>query len=354
MWVVHWGLLPRLPWRTWVCPCEGQVWRWWAARVAGVLAAPGAQESWQLGQQEIQCSRRIWQPVLANTLQYSCLENPHPHPGQRSLAVYRSQRVGHYQSNAAHIDARHFLPVAALPQWGLSVKVAHLLGLWGPWRCQVCRDMDCLHHRSYGPIRVVYRASCSWWSEGLSGQSFSVAPPVQALEGSLAWGPSLLFTESGTHRGPLTGVLLCRWACQSLKGAPCIGPNSVVQCVRCLMSQPLYCSAADAVVLGEGGYGDGSTPLHVTQQYHLASMAAWLSSTGISHHDLCPHIPSIHLSTVNSSPHPRIAPQSQTPAPSHCTFQGTCIPVQGMYGRSQDCLILIPFRLPQISCFTQP
>ena len=27
MWVVHWGLLLRLPWRTWVCPCEGQVWR---------------------------------------------------------------------------------------------------------------------------------------------------------------------------------------------------------------------------------------------------------------------------------------------------------------------------------------
>ena len=28
MWVVHWGLLLRLPWRTRVCPCEGQVWRW--------------------------------------------------------------------------------------------------------------------------------------------------------------------------------------------------------------------------------------------------------------------------------------------------------------------------------------
>ena len=28
MWIVHWGLLLRLPWRTWVCPCEGQVWRW--------------------------------------------------------------------------------------------------------------------------------------------------------------------------------------------------------------------------------------------------------------------------------------------------------------------------------------
>ena len=27
IWVVNWGLLLRLPWRTWVCPCEGQVWR---------------------------------------------------------------------------------------------------------------------------------------------------------------------------------------------------------------------------------------------------------------------------------------------------------------------------------------
>ena len=35
-----------------------------------------AQGSWWLGQQEIQCSRRVWHPVLANTLQYSCLENP--------------------------------------------------------------------------------------------------------------------------------------------------------------------------------------------------------------------------------------------------------------------------------------
>ena len=28
MWVLHWVLLLRLPWRTWVCPCEGQVCRW--------------------------------------------------------------------------------------------------------------------------------------------------------------------------------------------------------------------------------------------------------------------------------------------------------------------------------------
>ena len=27
MWVVHWGLLLRLPWRTWVCPSEGSMWK---------------------------------------------------------------------------------------------------------------------------------------------------------------------------------------------------------------------------------------------------------------------------------------------------------------------------------------
>ena len=81
-------------------------------------------------------------------------------------------------------------------------------------------------------------------------------------------------------------------------------------------------------------------------------MAAWLSSTGISHHSLLPHIPSICLSTVNSSPRPGIAPQSLNSSSQLLCLQGTCIPVQGMYGCSKNCLILIPFRLPQISCFT--
>ena len=54
--------------------------------------------------------------------------------------------------------------------------------------------------------------------------------------------------------------------------------------------------------------------MRVTQQYRLATMAAWLSSSGISHQDLLPHIPSICLSTVNSSPHPGMAPQSPNSA----------------------------------------
>ena len=50
-------------------------------------------------------------------------------------------------------------------------------------------------------------------------------------------------------------------------------------------------------------------PARMTQQYYLASMTAWLSSTGISHHDLLSHISLTGLSAVISSPHPEIAPQ---------------------------------------------
>ena len=90
----------------------------------------------------------------------------------------------------------------------------------------------------------------------------------------------------------------------------------------------------------------------MTQQYLLASMAAWLSSTGISHHNLLPHIPSIHLSTVNSSPCPGIAPQSLTSNSQSLCLLVICIPVWSLYGCGKDCLILIPFRLPQICSFT--
>ena len=62
----------------------------------------------------------------------------------------------------------------------------------------------------------------------------------------------------------------------------------------------LVCGEREAMVMA----------LHVIQQYHLASTAAGLSSTGMSHNNLFPHLPSIHLSSVNSSPRPVIAPQS--------------------------------------------
>ena len=52
----------------------------------------------------------------------------------------------------------------------------------------------------------------------------------------------------------------------------------------------------------------------------------------------------------NNCPLPGIVPQPLNS--SCCAFQGTSVTVQSMYGCGKDCQILIPFRLPQIGCFT--
>ena len=41
-----------------------------------------------------------------------------------------------------------------------------------------------------------------------------------------------------------------------------------------------------------------------------------------------------------------------TPAPGCCSLREANVPFWSLYGCGKDCLILIPFRLPQISCFT--
>ena len=118
------------------------------------------------------------------------------------------------------------------------------------------------------------------------------------------------------------------------------------------MGQPPYCSAANAGRWGETGYADGST-------YY-----AWLGTIA-----LLPWLPGFppqaFPTTVSSLTSPgSISPQStaalslgllhtpQSPAPSLCAFQGTLVPVRGMCGCGKDCLILLPFRLPPIGCFT--
>ena len=136
----------------------------------------------------------------------------------------------------------------------------------------MCRDTDCLHHRSYGLIRVVSPASCSRQSEGVFGWSLSLRPFSHSR--TLAGGRSLLFSA------------------QALKGASRVGPYSG-QRLRRVMGQPLCRPAANAGVWGERGYGAGSTRYPETQQHCLASVAARLSSAGISHHNLLPHIPSL-------------------------------------------------------------
>ena len=55
-----------------------------------------------------------------------------------------------------------------------------------------------------------------------------------------------------------------------------------------------------------------------------------LSSTGISHHSLLPHIPSIHLSTVNRSHHPGIAAQSLNSSSQPLLPLGYVLLLQGL------------------------
>ena len=93
------------------------------------------------------------------------------------------------------------------------------------------------------------------------------------------------------RRAPLTGVLLCSSVPQAFDGPACL----LFSCQCWHMGRESLWSWLHPTL---------------TQQYHLASLAAGLSATGISHHSLLPHSPSICLSAVNSSPPPGIAPQS--------------------------------------------
>jgi len=113
-------------------------------------------------------------------------------------------------------------------------------------------------------LSIFFWSSCSWQSEGLFVQSFSIAPPIQALTGLLFLGslsvvqcirrievsPPLPLLESYS-------VDLC---IRHLRGASWMGSYSVVQCIRRLIGQPLSCLIADAGHVGrERDYGDGST-----------------------------------------------------------------------------------------------
>ena len=189
--------------------------------------------------------------------------------------------------------------------------------------------MGCLHCRSYRPIFL--RASCSWRSEGLFGQFFSTALPVQARGGLPRLGSFSVVWHVRHIEGPPGGVLLRSSVRQGFGG-----PASLLLSCRCrLWGEALVLAAPPAP---ESAASPGST-------------AAWLSSTGVSHHDLLPHIPSTHLSAVSSSPRPGVAPRSLSSSsqPPHLPRGLQSCPGCVAAARTAD---LIPLRLPQTSGFT--
>ena len=125
----------------------------------------------------------------------------------------------------------------------------------------------------------------------------------------------------------LTGVLPCGSTRQALEGAPWVGPCSVVPAsgvrwasLPIVQLRMLACGEREAM---------GMLPPTHDSHYRLASLAAGLSSTGISHHSLLPHIPSIHLSAVNSSPRPGIAPRSLNSSSQPLCLPGDLCPCPG-------------------------
>ena len=123
------------------------------------------------------------------------------------------------------------------------------------------------------------------------------------------------------------GVLLCSSVSRALKEASWLGSCSVIQCIRHLMSQTLlfscwcWCVGREAMVTAPPPMRDSA----VSPCFH--GCLALLHRH--SHHNLLPHILSIHLSTVDRSPHPGIAPKSLNSSSQPLCLPGDLCPCPG-------------------------
>ena len=137
---------------------------------------------------------------------------------------------------------------------------------------------------------------------------FLHSPTRQALRGLPSLGPFFVVWHiRHIEGGPLAGVPFCRSARQSLKGAPWVGSCSLGHCTRSLMGQTLLFSCQCWCVGREGMVMPPPASRDSTVLSCFPDCPAFLHRH--SHHSLLPHILSIHLSKVSSSPHSGIAPQ---------------------------------------------
>ena len=160
---VHRALLLSLPWRTWVCPNEAQVWRWHSclvhrgsgstrysgesvARSAGNMVLLGffvaSGSSFPVGI-KCECGGVAWIsgiPAVPGT------------QGGKWLLSWDMALIGLFLASGcfAPVTIEHGGGTAA---WILgTLMVPSLFVSWGPWQCQVCTNR--LSRRSCNPIRV--------------------------------------------------------------------------------------------------------------------------------------------------------------------------------------------------------
>ena len=185
MWVVHWGLLLRLPWRTWVCPSEGQMWRWCSClghrgsgrtRYSRELAARAAGNI--VLQKGMATSTGQYTTVFLPGEPPSITEKP-GRPQSTGL-----QRVTNYWSDPACIGTKLFLLVVALPQWDwpggqrkpkiMSTRTTLTL----PSESWVWRWLSCLDCRDPGSLKCAGKWTAS--TAGVMALSESFFEPLVA------------------------------------------------------------------------------------------------------------------------------------------------------------------------------
>ena len=146
--------------------------------------------------------------------------------------------------------------------------------------------------------------------------SYSVDQCISHLKEHLGWGPSLYLVHQ-TFDGPAYLLFSCQcWPVGRERLWRWLHPLHVTQHISLLPQLPGFPPQAFPTMISSL-----TSPWSVS----LQSTAALI--LGLLHNSL-------------------------TPASSYYAFQGSCVPVWSMYGCGKDCLILIPLRLPQISCFT--
>ena len=125
------------------------------------------------------------------------------------------QRVGHDQNDPVHIE-KTFLACGSSTPVRVESDGDTAAWLAGTLVAPSVQRHGLPPRQELWP-RVFFRASCSWRSEGLFGQSFSIAPPIQALGGFPCLGSfSVVPRVRHIEGAPLAGVLLCRSAPQAL------------------------------------------------------------------------------------------------------------------------------------------
>ena len=136
----------------------------------------------------------------------------------------RPQSIGlqsfrHYRSDPVHIDARHFLPLAALPQWDLSVRWCSCLACGDPGGAKCAGTQTASAAGIMALSESFFQPLVA--SEGLFGQSFSIALPVQAL-----------------RELPCLGSFSVVQHVRHIEGPPWLESYSVDRCIRHLKGHP--------------------------------------------------------------------------------------------------------------------